>query len=60
MLERLNALFASDEVADHEDWADIHRDLELAQQHLQDALTRYNSAQYRLRGTWERRDPDKG
>lgn len=34
------------------------RDLSLAITHLEDALTRYNSACYRLAGTWNRRDPD--
>lgn len=35
------------------------RDLELAQIHLEDALTRYNSAVYRINRTWQRADPDK-
>ena len=35
------------------------RDLALARTHLEDALTRYNSAQYHRRGTWKRADPDK-
>jgi len=36
------------------------RDLALAKTHLEDALTRYNSAQYRAKGTWKRADPDVG
>jgi hypothetical protein len=35
------------------------RDLALSRTHLEDALTRYNSAQYRKKGTWKRADPDK-
>lgn len=34
------------------------RDLALANTHLEDALTRYNSARYHALGTWQRRDPD--
>jgi hypothetical protein len=34
------------------------RDLALARTHLEDALTRYNSACYRINGTWKRADPD--
>lgn len=34
------------------------RDLSIAITHLEDALTRYNSACYHLAGTWSRRDPD--
>lgn len=37
----------------------VARDLALSRTHLEDALTRYNSAQYRIRGTWKRLDPDK-
>lgn len=36
----------------------VARDLSLAITHLEDALTRYNSACYRIDGTWKRRDPD--
>lgn len=39
--------------------ADAGRDLALAKTHLEDALTRYNSARYRMGGTWKRADPDK-
>lgn len=35
------------------------RDLALAATHLEDALTRYNSARYRMMGTWKRADPDR-
>jgi hypothetical protein len=38
---------------------DVKRDLALARTHLEDALTRFNSAQYRLLGIWNRRDPEK-
>jgi hypothetical protein len=38
----------------------VLRDLALAATHLEDALTRYNSAQYRRKGTWNRADPDFG
>lgn len=38
---------------------DVGRDLSLSITSLEDALTRYNSAAYRLRGTWGRQDPDK-
>jgi len=60
MLEKLEELTDSDEVMNHDDWYLIDRDLAVARTALEDALTRYNSAQYRIRGTWERRDPDKG
>ena len=36
------------------------RDYSLAITHLEDGLTRFNSAQYRLAGTWNRRDPERG
>lgn len=35
------------------------RDLSIAITHLEDALTRYNSACYRMAGTWKRADPEK-
>lgn len=35
------------------------RDLALANTHLEDALTRYNSACYRIAGTWKRADPER-
>lgn len=35
------------------------RDLALSRTHLEDALTRFNSAQYRIKGTWVRSDPEK-
>lgn len=38
---------------------DAIRDLELARCHLEDALTRYNSARYRMNGTWGRQDSDR-
>jgi hypothetical protein len=38
---------------------DTARDLALARTHLEDALTRFNSAQYRLAGTWKRADPER-
>lgn len=34
------------------------RDLALSATHLEDALTRYNSARYRMKGIWKRADPD--
>lgn len=37
---------------------DIGRDLALAHTALEDALTRHNSACYRIAGTWKRADPD--
>lgn len=37
---------------------DAGRDLSLAHTALEDAATRYNSACYRLGGTWKRADPD--
>lgn len=37
---------------------EVQRDLALARTHLEDALTRFNSAQYRIKGLWERRDPE--
>lgn len=36
----------------------VARELALSRTHLEDALTRYNSAQYRKAGTWKRADPD--
>ena len=39
--------------------ADEARDLALVRTHLEDALTRYNSACYRRAGTWKRADPDR-
>ena len=41
------------------DKVDTKRDCALVQTHLEDALTRYNSACYRLVGTWKRVDPDR-
>jgi hypothetical protein len=38
---------------------DSIRDLELSREHLEDALTRYNSARYRMNGTWGRQDSDR-
>lgn len=35
------------------------RDLSIAITHLEDALTRYNSARYRRAGTWQRAEPDR-
>lgn len=35
------------------------RDLAIAKTHIEDAQTRYNSARYRMKGTWKRADPDK-
>lgn len=40
--------------------SDAGRDLALSLTHLEDALTRFNSAQYRIAGTWKRADPEKG
>lgn len=37
---------------------DAGRDTALAFTALEDALTRHNSARYRLAGTWKRADPD--
>lgn len=34
------------------------RDLALSATHLEDALMRYNSACYRVLGTWKRADPE--
>lgn len=36
----------------------VGRDLSIAITHLEDAMTRYNSAQYRRKGVWKRADPD--
>ena len=38
---------------------DEARDLALVRTHLEDALTRYNSACYRRLGIWQRADPDR-
>lgn len=38
---------------------DAGRDLSIAHTALEDAATRYNSACYRLAGTWKRADPDR-
>lgn len=35
------------------------REFALSITHLEDALTRYNSARYRQEGDWHRNDPDK-
>lgn len=35
------------------------RDLNISKTHLEDSMTRYNSAQHRRAGTWKRDDPDK-
>lgn len=37
---------------------DAARDLSIAITAIEDALTRYNSACYRIAGTWKRVDPD--
>lgn len=39
--------------------SDAARDLSIAITHIEDALTRYNSAQYRESGNWVRLDPDR-
>jgi hypothetical protein len=60
MLTRIENVLESEELYIAKDWDDACIDLRQAKEHLKDALTRYNSATYRIRGTWNRVDPDKG
>jgi hypothetical protein len=44
---------------DYDRFRDAGRDLSIAYTALEDAATRYNSACYRIAGTWKRADPDR-
>lgn len=44
--------------SDKIDVIDAGRDCSMAHTSLEDALMRYNSACYRINGTWKRMDPD--
>ncbi len=55
MLARLADMTARPEAQDLE----VFGDLEQAKLHLDDALTRYNSARYRMAGMWDRADSDR-
>lgn len=59
MLARITEAQATARIPVGVEAGDVLRDLALSRTHLEDALTRFNSAQYRLRGTWDRRDPEK-
>lgn len=45
--------------SDEQATIDAGRDCSVAHTALEDALMRYNSATYRLKGTWKRVDPDR-
>ena len=56
--EHGNAMLARAKYLRESATGDAARDLSLSITHLEDALTRFNSALYRIQGMWVRRDPE--